>query len=136
MLGAVLPFVLLAGVIRLRDARVGDAAIAGVALMGLIAAASPLALVVLWGMKAVLGFGFGLTAAIAFMLLARLSHGDMKYSIGLLAVAAQLIALEFAGTLADLEFTRGVRIAVLAAIVVLAVVWFGLSSAFAARRAR
>jgi len=136
MLGAILPFVFLAGVIRLREARAGAGAIAGIALMGLIAAASPLVLALLWGDRSALGFSFGLTAAMAFMLLARLAYGDAKYSIAPLVIGAQLVAVQFTRLLTGVEATRAVRIAVLGAIVVLCVIWFGLSSAFAARRAR
>lgn len=136
MLGAVLPFVLTGSVMRLRDARAGGSAIAGVALMGLVAAASPLLLFALWQAKAVMGFSFGLTAATAFMLLSRLSDGDIKYSIGLLAVAAQLTAIQFVQPLLNVELTRFVRVSVLAGVVVLAVLWLGLNSVLAARRAR
>ena len=83
-----------------------------------------------------MGFSFGLAAATVFMLLSRLSDGDVKYSIGLLAVGAQLTAIQFVQPLLGMELTRGVRVSVLAAVVVLAVLWLGLSSAFAARRAR
>lgn len=136
MLGAILPFIFVANVVRLRQARVGTAGIAGVAMMGLIAAASPLVLALLWGDRSALGFSFGLTAAMAFMLLARLAYGDAKYSIAPLVVGAQLMAVQFTGQLVGAEVTRAVRIIVLAAIVVLCITWFGLTSVFAARRAR
>jgi hypothetical protein len=133
MLGAVLPFMFAGSITRLRDAR---APLLGIALMGLAAAASPLLLFVLWQAKAVMGFSFGLTAAAAFMMLARLSDGDKRYSIGLLAVGAQLVAIQFVGPLLQMELTRAVRIYVLAGAVMLGVVWLALSSLFAARRAR
>lgn len=136
LLGATLPFVFAAAVIRLREAPAGRAAIIGVILMGLAAAAAPLLLLTLWEIKAVLGFSFGLTAAMAFMMYARLSGGDDRYSAGLLAVASQLTAIQFVGPLMGVEITRGIRIVVLAAAVVLLVVWLGLGSLSAARRAR
>lgn len=136
LLGAKLPFVFSASVIRMRGARVGNAAIAGVALVGLVAAAAPLLLLVLWEIKAVLGFCFGLAAAMAFMLYARLSGGDERYSAGLLAVASMLTAVQFTGPIMEMEITRCVRIIVLAVAVVLGGLWLGLSGLCAARRAR
>lgn len=133
MLGAILPFVFLASVTRLREARAGVGAVAGIALMGLTAAASPLVICLLWGDRSALGFSFGLTVAMAFMLLARLAFGDVKYSIAPLVVGAQLVAVQFMGLLTGFEATRAVRIAVLAAMVGLCIIWLGFSSALAAR---
>lgn len=133
MLGAILPFVFLAGLARLREARAGGAAIAGVGMMGLISAASPLILALLWGDRSALGFEFGMIAAMAFMLLARLAYGDAKYSIALLVIGAQLIAVQFTGLITRVEATRSMRISVLVAAVVLCLIWFGLSALFAAR---
>ena len=135
LLGAMLPFVLAASLSRLRQAGVGTAAIVGVGLIGLIAAASPLLVSVLWEARAAMGLSFGLTAATAFMLMAGLS-GDTKYCAGLIPVAALLTAIQFLFLLTDVQIARATRIEVLAAVVVLALAWFGLSGVFAARRAR
>ncbi len=87
LLGATLPFLFSAALVRLRGARAARI-VAGVVMMGLAAAAAPLLLLVLWEIKAVLGFSFGLTASAAFMMYARLANGDDRYSAGMLAVAS------------------------------------------------
>ena len=135
LLGATLPFLFCAGLIRLRNAR-ATKLIIGVGMMGVAAAAAPLLLLVLWGIKAALGFSFGLTAAMAFMTYARLANGDDRYSAGLLAVASQLTAIQFVGPIMALEMTRGIRIIVLTVAVVALVIWLGLGALFAARENR
>lgn len=134
MLGVMIPFVLAAALTRLRET-CAKCAIAGVALVGLIAAASPLIPSVLWEARAGMGFVFGLTAAMAFMLLSRLG-GETKYSVPLLAIAGQLAAVQFMFLLLDIEVTRAVRIEVVAVVGALALLWLGMSAVFAARRAR
>lgn len=136
LLGAILPFVLLASVVRLREARAGSGSIVAVAVLGLVAAASGLVLSLLWGERCGLGFSFGLIAAMAFMLLARLAYGDVRYSIAPLVIAAELAAIQFTAMITELEATRAVRIGVLAAAALLFIVWFGLTNAYAARRAQ
>lgn len=135
LLGAILPFILVSNVAKLREAKAGSFALLGVAVMGLVAAASPLILAVLWGDRSALGFVFGLIAAVAFMLLSRISYADARYSAVPLVIGAELTAIQFTRLTTDLEATRAVRIVVLAAVVLLCVVWFGVTSLYA-RRAR
>lgn len=138
MLGALLPFMFASALARLRSGEPSDRRIlVSVALMGLIAALSPILLYMVWDIKVVLGFVFGLSAAIAFMLLANLSTSGEnvlfgRYSIALLAIGSQLTAIQFIGPLSEVGFTRAVRILILAAVVVISAVWVG----FSARRAR
>ncbi len=135
LLGAILPFVFLIGVLKLREATAGLAAIAAVGMTGLFSAASPLIVAMLWGDRSVLGFVFGLVAATAFMLLSRLAFGDIRYSIAPLVIGAQLVAIQFMAPVLEADTTRAVRIAILAVVVVLAVAWLGITSLLA-RRAR
>ncbi len=135
MLGVITPFVLAAALARVRETCARECAIAGVGLVGLVAAASPLVPSVLWEARSGMGFVFGLTAAMVFMLLTRLS-GDKKYAVPLLVIAAQLVAVQFTFLLIDFEATRAVRIWVLAVVGALALLWFGVSAIFAACRAR
>lgn len=134
-LGVMTPFVLAAALARVRETCARECAIAGVALVGLIAAVSPLIPSVLWEARSGMGFVFGLTAAMVLMLLLRLS-GDKKYAVPLLVIAGQLAAVQFTFLLIDLEATRAVRIWVLAIVGALALAWFGLSAILAARRVR
>ena len=131
LLGAVLPFMFVSALVRSRN---GDArTLVSVAFIGLVAAAAPLLLCLVWGIKSVLGFAFGLPAAMAFMLLANMS-GDRErpafgaYSIALLAIGAELMAVEFSSTLAVVEMTRAVRIAILGGVVIIAAAWSALSA--------
>jgi hypothetical protein len=118
------------------------------ALVGLLAAASPLVLFVVWGIKAAMGFMFGLII-VAF---ARLSHlpqwasevpprvddeqrpnpgscwstsvviGSLDHTPPLL-LGAQLVAIQFVGPLMTIEDTRVLRIWVVGAVVLLGIAW-------------
>jgi len=135
ILGVMMPFVFAAAVARMRESWASQWAIAGVALVGLAAAAASLAPAVIWEARAGMGFVFGLVAAVVFMLLTRLS-GDSKYDVSLLTIAGQLTAVQFTFLLVDLEVTRAVKITVVAIIAGLALLWFALTGALVARRAR
>ena len=138
MLGALLPFMFVSALARLKSRAAGDTRmILSVGLIGLISAATPLLLCLIWGMKAALGFLFGLPVALAFMLLAKLSADREQpifgaYSIALLAIGAELAAIQFVGPLMGLELTRAIRIAILGGVVVIAAVWTALSARRAA----
>ena len=147
MLGAVLPFMFISSLARLK--RLTDSDETGstgiwmlleVGSIGLVAAASPILLYLIWEMKAVLGFVFGLAAAVAFLLLVRLSderEGSLfgSCSIALLAIGSQLAAVQFVGPLIELDLTRAARILILAAVVLVGVLWFAVTGILAARRA-
>jgi hypothetical protein len=153
LIGAILPFVFASSIHRLRDcARAreglrGDlCALAGAASLGLFAAASPKVLYLVWEMKAVLGFIFGLVASGAFLLMAQLfqqgAPGERRgpsladYSPGLLVIGAQLVAIQFTMLFVAVETTRAMQIWALAAAAVIAVAWFvilGISSRRSAR---
>jgi len=135
MLGVVTPFLLAAALARVREACAREWAIAGVALVGLVAAASPLIPTVLWEARSGMGFVFGLTAAMVFMLLPHFC-GDKRYSAPLLVIAGQLTAVQFTFLLINLEATRAVRIWVLSIVGALVLVWLGLSALLAVRRRR
>ena len=153
LIGAILPFVFASSIHRLRDcARAregvrGDlCALAGAASLGLFAAASPKVLYLVWELKALLGFMFGLVASGAFLLMTQLfqsgAPGERRgpsladYSPGLLVIGAQLVAIQFTGLFAALETTRAMQIGTLAAAVVIAVAWFLVVGISSQRRAR
>ncbi|MCX8052723.1 MAG: hypothetical protein N3B12_02860 [Armatimonadetes bacterium] len=141
LIGTVLPFVFVSSIMRLRNcaqARQGVrgdlCALAGAASIGLFAAASPNVLHLIWELKAVLGFMFGLTASGVFLLMTQLfqastpagqrgsSLGD--YSPALLVIGSQLVAIQFTRLYRTLELTRATQIWVLVAAVVLTAAWF------------
>lgn len=151
LIGAVLPFVFTSSMMRLqtlygeRRGRSSDVlALVGVALLGLFAAASPLLLFLIWGIKAAMGLLFGMVAAEAFVLLSGLpqmaaQEGEERssithYSTGLLVIGAQLTAVQFIKPLIDLELTRTNRIWILAAAVVVGVLWLLITGIVARRR--
>jgi hypothetical protein len=108
---------------------------AGIAFLGFVAAAAPLALVVIWGLKAAMGFVFGLTAALGLRYIESL--GDMRQMRmeGLLALGAGLTSVAFVGPLLEVELTRVYRIAVLAGVVVIAIAWLLISGGLSRRAA-
>ena len=137
LVGVILPFLLVSSIYRLRDcakARGDLCALAGAASLGLFTAASPLVLFLIWGMKAVLGFVFGLTASGAFLLLAQLFHQGAppenrgpslaERSPALLVIGAQLVAIQFINPLMEVGITRATQICTLAIAAVLALAWF------------
>lgn len=135
MLGVITPFILAAAIARVRQEWPEQYSIGAVALIGLVAAASPLIPSVLWEARSGMGFVFGLTAAMVFMLLSQFS-ADTKYSVPLLVIAGQLTAVQFTRLIIDFEATRAVRIWVLAIVGALVVVWLGTSAVLACRRRR
>lgn len=140
LLGAILPFTFVSTLARMRSsAESNTMLIAQVASIGLAAALSPLLLFMVWDIKVVLGFVFGLAAAIAFLLMVGLSKEDSllsRESISLLAVGAQLSAIVFTAPLIEIELTRMVRISMLGAVVLVAAVWLVLTGIWSARRSR
>jgi hypothetical protein len=140
LLGAIIPFTFISTLSRMRSlAEPGTRVEAQIAFIGLIAALSPILLYLVWDIKVVLGFVFGLTAAIAFLLMVGLSRDESilaRCSVALLVIGSQLAAITFTGPLTQLELTRGVRILVLAVIVLIAAVWLVMTAIWSARRAR
>lgn len=110
--------------------------VAGVAFVGLVAAASPLVLLLLWGVKAVMGFVFGLTAALALRYADSLKDMELMRTEALLALAAQFTAVAFVSPLLDMELTRVHRVMVLAAALAVAVAWLLISGGLSRRRAQ
>ena len=113
--------------------------LARIGFIGLCAATSPILLYLIWEIKVVLGFVFGLPLAAALLLLTELQAERRatcvgSYSVALLAVGAQLTAIQFIQPLTGLELTRAIRIWVLAAVVVVGVVSLGLASLLAVRK--
>lgn len=142
LIGAILPFLFVAPLdeIRERASCSGACALAKVAIIGLIAASAPIALLVIWGLKAVLGLVFGVTAAAAFAGLVQLPSTERENVIGayspiLLIIGAQLMAITFTGPINEIELTRTVRIGVLAAAGLIGIIWLVIS-AVSARRAQ
>ena len=105
-LGIVIPFMLISALDR--------RSIALVALTGLAMALSPMVLYLVWEMKAVFGYLFGLTAALIVQML--MNHD--RRSIGLLVIGAQLTAIQFINSLLLLELSRGQRVWVLGIVIV------------------
>jgi hypothetical protein len=108
---------------------------AGIAFVGLVAAASPLVLLLLWGIKAAMGFVFGLTAALAIRYADSLKDMGLMRTEALLALAAQFTAVAFVSPLLDMELTRVHRVIVLAAALVVAIAWLLISGGLSRRRA-
>ena len=109
------------------------------------AAVSPIVFYLVWGIKAVLGFVFGLIAAEAFLFLAQLYQAAgssdrrgvsiAEYSIVLFVVAGELTAIQFVEPLLDLEMTRAAKIWALGVAVLVGLAWFGVTAIAARRRA-
>lgn len=142
VLGAILPFSFVSLLQRLKVAETASAArgLTSAALVGFIAAAVPVLLYLVWDVKVILGLMFGLVAATAFLLmirLARVSGGSWLETLSAtpLTAAAQLSAIVFVGPLADVGLTRAVRIWILAAAVLVALVWLVAAGLVARRRA-
>jgi len=138
LLGAVLPFVFVSYIARLHGAPGSAKALASVVFIGLLAAVAPVLLFLVWEIKAVLGFCFGITAAMAFLLLMRTSEDGRRfdYSAGLLSMGAMLAAIQFVGPLASLDLTRIWRVIILAGAAVLFIAVIGIGGAVAARKSQ
>jgi hypothetical protein len=97
--------------------------------LGLAVAVVPLALAVLWGAKAIGAFLIGLVFAQAtWMLLAAWTVGDdrKRVLIGapqLLCVAATLVAIELGPRVLALELSRGHKLIIAGALMLVAVIW-------------
>ncbi len=94
--------------------------------LGVVAAMSPLAIFVLWQLNAVLGLIFGLAMAIIFAAITWQPQEHNPLKIGLFAIGAELVAIQFIKPLLDFELTRAVRIWVLVGLVVIFAVYFAL----------
>lgn len=141
LLGAVLPFILHASLLKLDSAsNENDSSdipkLAGIILLGLLAAASPVIIYILWEIKAVLGLSFGFTAAAAFLILGQMQEVKDVNRITLYMIAAQLAAVQFTGPLTALNLTRTARAAILGAVILIFIAWTIISGIIASRRAR
>jgi hypothetical protein len=133
--GAVFPFALVSffPVTSRRDT--GWRAVGAVAA-GLFAAVLPLAVLVLWGFKATLGFIVGTIAAEIFILFSysgavKLKDRSHLQSV-LLVLIGQVSVLMFSGLLGSLTMTRKTKIIVFGCVVLVGLIWAGIS-AFLAR---
>lgn len=134
ILGALLPGVLSAA--SLRDSgrpwlRAGSAGLAGFA-----AAVSPIVLLFVWEIKAVLGLTLGTAIASALCcadMVKRPEHGAAKANEIMLAIAAQMSAVVFVRPLLEIDLTRTHRAVLLGAVVAAAAVWLLVSGALSRR---
>jgi hypothetical protein len=97
--------------------------------LGLAVAVVPLALAALWGAKAIGAFLIGLVFAQAtWMLLAAWTDGDDRRRVlvgapQLLCVAATLVAIQLGPRVLELELSRGHKLLVAGALMLVAVIW-------------
>ena len=136
--GAILPFVLTSFFPTSVYGRVIWRAIAAGAV-GVFAAAIPLVIVVIWGIKAALGFFIGTIAAELFILLIHSGAVSVKgrdyTGSALLVATAQVSAVQLSGLLVPLAASpRLTRVIMLGAAIAAGLVWAGIT-ALAARRA-
>lgn len=142
LLGYIAPLLFSAWLLRL------NARLPAVALVGLLAAASPLVIFVVWGIKAAMGFVFGLTVVAVFKLAhafqwipapssqvgdERPTDSDPQRNVDItlravddtppLLLGAMLVAVQFTGPLMTIEDTRALRIYVVGAVVLLGIAW-------------
>lgn len=131
-LGAISPFLLLSFFPISLGKGIGRR-IVGAGAAGFFAALIPLAILMLWGFKASLGFLAGTIAAEVFALLIctgalRTREESFPDSL-ILVLAAQVSALQFSGFLASLiEMPRMTKVIVLAGFVLVGLVWMGISA--------
>lgn len=153
VLGFIMPLLFSSWLMRLRSG------LAAIALVGLLAAASPLVVFVLWGVKAAMGFLFGLVLSAASGLAgsslwvpflssrpnepgtADTNHWIVQFGAQVgtcapLILGAQLTAIQFVGPLMTIEDTRMLRIWVLTAVVVLGIIWLVLGDVIDRKTAR
>jgi hypothetical protein len=138
LLGIILPFFAISALARLENATLVRK-LAGIGAIGLIAAACPILLFVIWQIKAVLGLAFGLAACSSFLLFLRLAGEEKamlpgEYSIAPLVIGAELVAIQFISPLMELDLTRAARIHVLFCALAALVVWIVIDGIFAARK--
>ncbi len=140
LLGAIIPFTFVSVLARMKASAKTDAKlIMQVAFIGLVAALAPVLLYLMWDIKVVLGLVFGLTAAIAFMMMVGLSREESllkELSVVPLVIGSQLAAVLFTGPLVRFELTRMVRISMVGGVALVAVVWLVTSGIWSARRSR
>jgi peptidoglycan/LPS O-acetylase OafA/YrhL len=120
--GAVFPFILLS-LFPLPQSPGLSWRLSGALLVGIFALIAPLTLLVLWGLKATLGFLAGSVAAMVFTLLASTETQRIKKQgwaqAALLVLLAQVSAGEFSGLLSDLvQLPRLTKVVILTVIVV------------------
>lgn len=146
-IGAVLGFIvsLLFWVWTLRVSRRSSSSLAGtawMAVLGFVAAASPMVILALWGPKAVMGFLFGIAVYAAsalangFTVCARSEFDQAERLEFPLLIGSMLVAIQFTRLLPEAELTRAARIWVLAAVLAVGLVWLIVSGVIAARRAQ
>ncbi|MGB9620322.1 MAG: hypothetical protein ACPL7K_07910, partial [Armatimonadota bacterium] len=147
LIGAILPFVFVSSIFRLKECTRGDlCALAGAASLGLFAAAAPVAVCLIWESRGVAGFIFGLIAASVFLLMSQLFQAGTPderrgasladFSPALLVTGSYLAAIQFTRLLGTFELTRATKIWALAVAVVIAVAWFVVTGMCSRRSTR
>lgn len=115
--------------------------IIGAVALGLIAAATPLVILVLWGFKAALGFLVGTVAAKVFLLFidtGAVKSGEASYDrSAVLVTTAQVSAVLISGLVAPLvDEPRHTKIFILGGVVLLGIIWAVITSLVARKSAR
>jgi len=134
ILGALMPRLLSAG--RCRCGRGSWCAAACAGFLGLAAAGAPVVLLLIWGIKAVMGFVFGLTAALALRYADSLQDTRAMRSESLLALGAQFSAIAFVWLLIEVEVTRLHKTEIMAGAIVVAIAGLLISGASSRRAAQ
>lgn len=137
VMGAVFPFVLISFFPILPN-RGPILRSIGAGAAGLFSALAPLTIVMLWGMKATLGFVVGSIAAEVVVLLLYMGaivEAKREYlTAALLVLTAQLSAVVFSDFVMPLsDASRLTRIFILAAALVVGLIWSGISAVFSPR---
>ena len=130
--GAVFPFVLMS-LFPISPNRGALCRTVGAGASGLFAAATPLVIVALWGFKPELGFLVGTFAAEAFILFiiaGAVRVRESRYGeSALLVLAAQVAAVQLSGFFgAFAQAPRTSKVIALAVVVVLGLIWAGISA--------
>ncbi|MDO8587236.1 MAG: hypothetical protein Q7T82_09370 [Armatimonadota bacterium] len=139
-IGVIFPFLLVSFFPILPDHGTAGRGV-GAASAGLFAAAAPLVIALVWGMKPALGFVIGTVAAevfVLFLCLGAISSNERRFmESATLALTAQVSAVLLSGLVLPLsEGTRFTRILVLAIALALAAIWAAISALLAHRPVR
>jgi|GEM_PF-1816688 len=141
VVGAVVPFLLLSAIGRIRSFAAGPGfardlcAMVCVGLVGLAAAAAPVVLCLVWGTRAALGLVYGLPLALAFWIMYRLTNSRddtddpvICCPVSLLVLGSGVTAAQMVGFFTARDFSRTTSVTVLAVSVGLVALWVALSS--------
>jgi len=135
--GVVFPFIA-AGLLPDSTRRAGASSTIGLLMIGTLAATLPLLVVVVWGLKAALGFLIGTLASQMIVLTLRGEAAGIApgafVRAAMLILAAEISAVTLAGQVTCLsECSRMLKVSVLAGFTLLALVWAWIASLSATR---